>query len=325
MTYTTYLPSVHTQDTPLAYLLQDHGILYGTCIWPSLDDAHTDALRAEYTAVMPENAMKMGDVWLDPDTMDWGLMDSTAAIADETGNHLIGAPLVWCNSIPEWLFGYTSAGISAVMRRYIQEAIKRYPHMLWINVVNEAYNLDGSTRICMWHTADSNYVETAFRVARETLDSLGIVGAKLFYNDYHFSQNILDQFLRLHQLGLVDGFGFQAHYHDGFPEGIDYEDITILAHKLADEGAAFLVTEMDVAMTDIPTTFTDALFSAQAEVYQEMLRICLNDAPTCAYFGTWGMCDNYSWKEYALPLVFGSNLQRKPAYDRMRGLFRMVP
>ena len=313
-THTTYLPLIHTSEQSLADKFWRHGILFGTCIWPTLDAAHMQLLGDNFSCVYPENALKMGEVWTTPDTLDWSDMDSTAAIARSLGQTFIGAPLVWAYQNPVWLYTATPAVVSQSMRSYIRAGIERYPWMRFINVVNEALELDGHVRqdSPFFQAEGAGYFTAAFQQARDVCAEYG-VKARLFYNDFFISEASKETFFRLHQAGLVDGFGFQAHWDDyndtGFPD-TTFDDLALFAEELDAAGADLLITEMDVAYHDLdePTRSEN-----QAAIYAEMASLCIA-SPACRLFGVWGLVDNYSWHKEYTPLVFDRDMRAKPAY-----------
>jgi endo-1,4-beta-xylanase len=86
--------------------------------------------------------------------------------------------------------------------------------------------------------------------------------------------------------------------------------------RFSDLGAEIHITELDVALD----SGDPAGFAAQADVYGEVTRICLQ-TPTSRVLQTWGFTDKYSWipsysrgkQGWALP--FDANYRKKPAYD----------
>jgi endo-1,4-beta-xylanase len=62
-------------------------------------------------------------------------------------------------------------------------------------------------------------------------------------------------------------------------------------------------------------------FARQAEVYRDILRVCL-EAPACTALVLWGFTDKYSWvphfsKADDWALIFDAEYRPKPAYDAM--------
>jgi len=121
----------------------------------------------------------------------------------------------------------------------------------------------------------------------------------------------------------IDGVGFQNHMD------ITYSDENIQGIKQNVERYALIGVEVQFTETDVrcnqfgnqTCNFTgdwsqDAL-DRQAEIYGEILKICLN-APNCMNYESWGFTDKYTFlddTQKAFPL--DSNYNGKKAYDTM--------
>ena len=87
-------------------------------------------------------------------------------------------------------------------------------------------------------------------------------------------------------------------------------------------------TEMDVKIpVDASGNATAANLQAQADTYQRILTVCLQN-PGCTAFQTWGFTDKHSWlsgqgKAAALP--FDVNYQPKLAFPSLMTTFQTVP
>lgn len=122
----------------------------------------------------------------------------------------------------------------------------------------------------------------------------------------------------------IDGVGFQNHMD------ITYSDENIQGIKQNVERYALIGVEVQFTETDVRCNqfdwietckFTgdwsqDAL-DRQAEIYGEILKICLN-APNCMNYESWGFTDKYTFlddTQKAFPL--DSSYNGKKAYDTM--------
>lgn len=83
------------------------------------------------------------------------------------------------------------------------------------------------------------------------------------------------------------------------------------------------ITELDIKCVPdtsgqkCATEWTDELREKQADIYQKILNVCL-DEPNCNSFETWGFTDRYSWLfQGANGLLMSENLQKKPAYNKL--------
>ena len=104
-------------------------------------------------------------------------------------------------------------------------------------------------------------------------------------------------------------------------------------NKLKDEDIEVHITELDVRIPE-PATYAEKL--RQADIYEDILQICL-DAENCKAFVTWGFTDLHSWvpdisrsMDNPWPecqeagcesaLIFDEIYQPKPAYNSIKEL-----
>src|SRR5208283_5738601 len=116
----------------------------------------------------------------------------------------------------------------------------------------------------------------------------------------------------------INGVGFQMHIDtSGCPTSAvlanHFQQITAL-------GLAVHITEMDVKIPDT----TSSSLQAQAQTYQRILNVCLQN-PGCTAFQTWGFTDKHTWLPTAFPLPFDSNYQPKPAFTALLSTLNTAP
>jgi endo-1,4-beta-xylanase len=167
------------------------------------------------------------------------------------------------------------------------------------DVVNEAFNEDGSRRDSNLQRTGNDWIEAAFRAARAA-----DANAKLCYNDFNTdgvnakSTGILNMVADFRARGVpIDCVGFQSHLGTGVSG--DYQ--TNL-QRFANLGIEVQITELDVSSG-----------SNQANVYATVTRSCLA-VSRCAGITVWGVRDSDSWRTGQNPLLFDASGNKKPAY-----------
>jgi endo-1,4-beta-xylanase len=287
------------------------------------NDATYQRLVAEqFNTVTPENVMKWQLVEPQRGQLDFAAADGLVAFAQAHGQRVRGHTLVWHNQLPGWLGtgSFTPDELRAILRRHIIDEVGHFRGRIWQwDVVNEAFNDDGTLRESIWlRHLGPGYIADAFGWAREADP-----GALLFYNDYNIegrnpkSDAVYALVQRLRAEGVpIDGVGLQGHLgvQLGFPD-----DVPENMARFTALGLRVAVTEADVR---IPLPTDDPKARAQAEGYGVLLRACLLTAQ-CLSFTVWGFSDRYQW----VPGVFAGqgsaalydeNFVPKPAYRAMQ-------
>jgi endo-1,4-beta-xylanase len=186
------------------------------------------------------------------------------------------------------------------------------------DVVNEAYNDDGTLRSTVWsQTLGDAFIAEAFRDAHKA-DSR----AKLFYNDFNIefpgakADAVFAMVSALKHGGVpIDGVGFQMHALAGFPTGAQ---LAQQFARYAAIGVEVAITEMDVR---IPLPPTPAVLHAQAQTYHDAAAACVA-APNCHTFLVWGFTDRYSWipsffPGYGAADLYDVEYRPKPAFGAL--------
>jgi len=273
---------------------------------------------AQFSTVTPENVMKWQVVEPTKGTYDWSAADQLVNFAKTNGQLVRGHTLVWQNQLPTWLTAgnYTSAQLRDLLRKHITDEVTHFRGHIWQwDVVNEAFNDDGTMRDTIWLRAlGSSYIADAFRWAHQADPK-----ALLFYNDYNIeglgakSDAVYALAKQLRAEGVpINGIGAQGHLDTkyGFPNQMRQN-----LQRFADLGLKVALTEVDVRTT-LPVTTPEQL--AQNADYSQMLEACLL-VRACISYTVWGFGDAFSW----VPSVFtgeGSadiydeNLQPKASY-----------
>lgn len=299
--------------------------LIGTAVNTDLlgsDATYTAILDREFNSVTPENAMKWESVEAQRGVLDFSAADRLVAHARAHHQIVRGHTLVWHSQLPAWLTSgtFTNDELEAILHKHITDEVSHFRGRIYAwDVVNEAFNEDGTLRDTIWlRQLGPGYIAKAFRWARQADPH-----AKLYYNDYNLesigakSDAALALVQSLRRQGVpIDGVGFQGHL------GIQYPYPDSLGDNLerfAAAGVDVAVTEADVRM---PLPVTDEKLAMQADYFTGMLNSC-RAVRRCVSFTVWGFDDRHSW----VPTVFAGegaatpfdeSYQPKPAYFALR-------
>lgn len=160
---------------------------------PGLSDPGLlEILRSEFSQAQPENEMKFALIHpranTDPHPYNFNGADAIVSFARAHGLVVRGHTLVWNRQLPNWVSHGThkEAELSAILHDHITAVVGHYRSEVYAwDVVNEAFNADGSLRDTIWYnkpgiggaTQGTMYIEQTFRWARAASET-----AKLFYD-----------------------------------------------------------------------------------------------------------------------------------------------
>ncbi|WP_238626264.1 endo-1,4-beta-xylanase [Aggregatilinea lenta] len=301
-------------------MAEQRGILIGTAVEPlplRADADYAQTIPREFNLLTSENVLKMGPLRPDLLTYYFQEADFLVDFAESNGMKVRGHTLVWHNQLPEWLTNrtYSPSEMTWILNDHITTVMDHYKGRIWAwDVVNEAVLDDGSLRPTVFLQAlGPEYIEKAFRWAHAADPD-----ALLFYNDYG-AEGLNEKSDAIYTLVKdlverdvpIDGVGLQMHVDIAFPP--NPADVAANILRLSALGLQVQITEMDVVTSGDPA---DA--ERQAEIYAEMLQVCL-EAPACTAFETWGFTDRYTWQgTQTAPLLFDAQYQPKLAYFALR-------
>ena len=172
----------------------------------------------------------------------------------------------------------------------------------------------------------SEYLGRDFGVKAFTYAAQADPDAKLFINDYSLESSTakLDSLIayvaEIRGRGAkVDGIGTQMHVSIN----TNKDQIDNHFKKLAATGLLVHLSELDVGVNTSNATsivFTDALETAQAEMYNYIITSYMRNVPKPQRYGVtiWGLLDNQSWRykngaDY--PLIYNAAGGKKKAYE----------
>jgi len=247
--------------------------------------------------------------------------------------------------VPEWLAGgnFSQEEVIEILRDHVTTFVKRYRGQVDVfQVVGEPVWGESEPYLGGFWTEKigPEYIEMAFRWAREAAGP----GIKLFINEgdgveatgpwSEANHGRRSEFFYNLVKGLVekgvpiDGVGLQMHVGiKGCPRNPEwgnvqecppFEEIEAAIARFAKLGLEVRITEMDVIIGH-PPPYTEEELREQAEIYRNILQICL-DSPACTALTTWGVTDKDTWQRSYLkqkgesPLLFDEEGNPKPAY-----------
>jgi endo-1,4-beta-xylanase len=322
---TPALADRHDPPTPITQrslreLAQPIGLRIGTAVdFNALTNEQTyrDTIVSQFSSVTAENVMKWDTLEPQQGVFNYAPADQLIAFADQNQIAVRGHVLVWHNQIPSWVNeqAFTPDQLRDILRQHILETASHFKGQVYQwDVVNEAFNEDGTLRNTIWlRNLGAGYIADAFRWAHQADRKV-----KLFYNDFNleFFGAKSDAAFALVQSLLaqgvpIDGVGFQGHLGAQF--GFDTR-VQENMQRFADLGLEISVTEADVRMP-LPTDVFK--LQSQAQGYHSLLEPCLLTR-ACNSFTVWGFTDEHSWVPGTFPGqgaadLFDANFQPKPA------------
>jgi endo-1,4-beta-xylanase len=330
--------SAFAAGTSLGAGASERGLLFGTsaATWQLADRAYERLVREQAAAVLTEDDLLWYRIRPTPGAeLDFRRADRFVASAQEAGQPVIGAHLVWDEGFgPGWdvtdLGALTPVDAEELLLGTVQATVARYRGQvaLW-SVGNEVVASTGEghdrglrTDVPWYGALGPSYVGDAFAVAHEAdphallmLNEFGheTDGAGSLAADKRAATlQVLDELLAADSsLGVV---GLQAHLAaDGFAERFDAAAYTTFLDELADRGVRVLVSELDVLDDGLPSD-RGSRERGVAEVYRRYLDTVL-DHEVLAGVLTFGLSDRYTWLQEEQPRTDGRPRTALP-FDR---------
>jgi endo-1,4-beta-xylanase len=349
------LASLDPGQVSLAQRYQDDfqiGVAIGRNIYAGVDAAGGALVAAQYNRLTPENELKWQSLQRNPGVFSFGQADAFVQFGEQHGMEIHGHTIVWHQQVPGWVFQADGGGratreqLLARLEQHMSELGKHFGnHVQYWDVVNEAFNDDGTLRSTDWRTIiGDDYLEQAFRLA-----ALYFPDAKLVYNDFNMeSPGKRDAVVKLvrdfQAKGVrIDAIGSQGHFRLDFPS---LESIEASLNAFAATGVEVLVSEMDVDVLPPANQnqgadlSVNAQLSAQLNPYTECLPSSIAEQAATrwgALFALfrrhadqlhsvtlWGVSDLTSWlnnwpvngrTNYAL--LFDRQLQPKQSWQKV--------
>jgi endo-1,4-beta-xylanase len=273
------------------------------------EPGYVDLVRLHFSQVTADWEMKMESVLRTDGSYNWDVADRVPRFAKAYGLRLFGHTLIWNEQRPIYFERLKAdrRAFATAYGRYIRDMVGRYRGTAGWDVVNEAFNWDGSERQGgVWaESLGQAYIPLAFQHARAADPD-----AVLFLNDYGLEQypGKRRAFLALAEELLkagapLGGLGTQTH----LSRQTDPAAIGPAMRELASLGLPIHVSEIDMTLKGTGRDRAAALqlqarlVGAAAEAFA-----ALPERQRFA-FTAWGVRDGDSW------------LRREPKSDEFPG------
>jgi endo-1,4-beta-xylanase len=277
-----------------------------------------------FNSFTPEREMKARFIHPKQDVFYFTEMDHLMAFCREHKIRLHGHTLIWHKDNAPWMdnFSGNRSDWENMMKDHIQKIVSHCKSYVksW-DVVNEAFNDDGSLRQNIWlKNIGESYIEKAYQYAAEADSS-----AQLFYNDYSIEKDgpklsaVLHYFQKAKTKGVkLHGIGMQMHVTLRYPSQPELDDAV---KRIAAEGYTIHYSELDVRLNEDHKLFGSLkkVLALQKERVREIVA-GYQKINRRQQFGItlWGVSDNDSWltedKIRSRPLLFDSRYRMKPAF-----------
>jgi endo-1,4-beta-xylanase len=289
---------------------------------------YRNVVTKEFNSITAENAMKTGPIHPTENTWFWSDADYLVSFAKSLGIRVHGHTLIWHNSLPAWLTNFQgdAAAWENLFKTHIQTVVAHFKGSVtsW-DVVNEAFNDDGTLRSTIWlQHLGNDYVARAFRYAHEADPD-----ALLFYNEYGHEYStakrtaVNNMVADFKTRGIpIHGLGLQMHTNAAQSDA----NLATAINTAAQTGLKIHISELDISLNkdnNQQLVLTNALSALQGAKYKWIVKT-FTALPAAQRYGitTWNVGDADSWirgtyKRPDWPLPFDDNYNRKPAYQEI--------
>ncbi|MBF5032440.1 endo-1,4-beta-xylanase [Micromonospora sp. ANENR4] len=291
-------------ESTLGAAAAQSGRYFGTAIAANrLNDSTYSTIAArEFNMITAENEMKPEALQPNRGQFNFSSGDQIYNWATQRGLKVRGHTLAWHAQQPGWMQSLNGSNLRQAMIDHINGVMAHYRGKLaaW-DVVNEAFNEDGSRRSSNLQGTGNDWIEVAFRTARAADPS-----TKLCYNDYNIenwsygkTQGVYNMIRDFKSRGVpIDCVGLQTHFTGGSSLPSNFQ--TTLQN--------FAALGVDVALTEVDVT------NSSTSQYAGLTQACIN-VPRCIGITVWGVRDSDSWRSGESPLLFDGGGNKKAAYN----------
>lgn len=336
----TFVPPPQIEpDIPSVYqTLADFFPVGAAVSTAEISGVHAQLLAKHFNSIVSGNDMKWDATERTEGTFTFTAADAEVSFAKANNMLIRGHTLLWHNQIPAWVFldangnpmtptPENKALLLHRLENHIRGVVSHFGSDVYAwDVVNEIIDEsqpDGFRRSPWFNITGTDYIDTAFRVAREVAPD-----AKLFINDFNTTLEPKRTFLynlvrNLQSRGIpIDGVGHQMHSNIQFPSPQSVADTINLFSGL---GVDNQITELDISVyTNGSEAFDDysnipsERFVAQGYLYRDYFQVFRQLKDNISAVTLWGLADDNTWlttsRRVDGPLLFDINLQHKLAY-----------
>ncbi|MDG4802075.1 non-reducing end alpha-L-arabinofuranosidase family hydrolase [Micromonospora sp. WMMD980] len=297
------MPAANAAASTLGAAAAQSGRYFGTAIAAGRlgDSTYSTIAAREFNMITAENEMKPDATEPNQNQFNFSAGDQIYNWATQRGLKVRGHTLAWHAQQPGWMQNMQGSTLRNAMINHINGVMAHYRGKLaaW-DVVNEAFNEDGSRRNSNLQGTGNDWIEVAFRTARAADPSV-----KLCYNDYNIenwsygkTQGVYRMIQDFKSRGVpIDCVGLQTHFTGG----------SSLPGNFQTTLSSFAALGVDVALTEVDVT------NSSTSQYAGLTQACLN-VPRCIGITVWGVRDSDSWRSNESPLLFDGGGNKKAAY-----------
>lgn len=307
------------KSTTLRTIAQEKNFYIGTALdsVPLANDSkYRQVAGKEYNMVTPDFEMKFRPIHPSKNKYDFSGADKIVQFAEKNKQLIRGHTLVWSNEIPNWVTDghFSKSEMKEILKNHIKTVVGHYKGKIYAwDVVNEAFNDDGSLRDTLWlRTIGKDYIELSFKWAHEADPK-----ALLFYNDFgneginSKSNAIYKMLVDFKKKGVpINGVGFQLHTNVN--NGVNLKQMKENMDRIDKLNIQVQITEFDVGLQNYYVYSTGE--EKQNEIYSGVIKTCMN-SKACTALVMWGFTDKYTYRNKGeKPLIFDSNFNPKKPY-----------
>ena len=297
------IPDANAAASTLGAAAAQSGRYFGTAIAAGRlgDSTYSTIAGREFNMITAENEMKPDATQPQRGNFTFSSGDQIYNWATQRGLKVRGHTLAWHAQQPGWMQSLSGSSLRQAMIDHINGVMGHYKGKLaaW-DVVNEAFNEDGSRRQSNLQATGNDWIEVAFRTARAADPSV-----KLCYNDYNIenwsygkTQGVYNMIRDFKSRGVpIDCVGLQTHFTGG----------SSLPGNFQTTLSSFAALGVDVALTEVDVT------NASTSQYSGLTQACIN-VSRCIGITVWGVRDSDSWRSSESPLLFDGGGNKKAAY-----------
>jgi endo-1,4-beta-xylanase len=297
------MPTADAAASTLGAAAAQSGRYFGTALAAGRmgDSTYTTIAGREFNMITAENEMKPDATQPQRGVFNFNAGDQIYNWATQRGLKVRGHTLAWHAQQPNWWQSISGGTLRQAMIDHINGVMAHYKGKLaaW-DVVNEAFNENGTRRSSNLQNTGNDWIEVAFRTARAADPSV-----KLCYNDYNIENAtyaktvaVLNMVRDFKARGVpIDCVGLQTHFTGGSSLPGNFQ--TTLTN--------FANAGVDVALTEVDVT------NSSTSQYAGLTQACMN-VPRCLGITVWGVRDSDSWRSGENPLLFDGSGNKKAAY-----------